>query len=259
MNDPLRTLAFNKRICTGISMDYDSPPGANHRMNQNAFDALVSEYYKLFRESISRDVAFLRSIQDHRVVADFDDCIYRLRTAKQHKDNRQAVAFYSEWTAARQPWQRAAESLVDAFATAIRHLEVVSNRVRRDPSLSIAWKEHASVDPELVFEGVCRDLRARFPEGRRRALVQNVRRRLKYLKPGDDVRAAAEEYCAQEITAQTSPLPVPYFEVLDRLDLIGKPEARAALMVAYSIRASTHLRGEQFLLRVEEAWKVASS
>jgi hypothetical protein len=131
--------------------------------------------------------------------------------------------------------------------------------VRREPSLSKAWKDSASIQPETIFEAVCRDLHARFSFGHQKKLLHDVNLRVQRLSPGENVRAAVEDFCVQVITSQAQPLPVPYYEVLDRLGLIGKSQARAALLVAYSISASTRLTGEAFLLRVEETWKVASS
>ena len=205
------------------------------------------------------DVAFLRSVEDHSDIGNFDNAVYLLRTAKQHKDNRKATTFYSSWTSTHQPWDRAATDLAADFAKAIVQLERVSSRVRREQALSTAWRDNASIEPEMIFEAVCRDINVRFNYGHKRRLVRNVTLGLQRLKPGDDIRAIAEELCVQEITSGNRSLPVPYFEILDRLDLIGKAAARAALLLAYSIEAATNLTDEEFLLRLEEAWKLVDS
>lgn len=258
MIDPFEVVSANKQVCTGAPLDYSEPPNLRPTCTSEAgFDSLVTEYYTLFRERIRGDVAFLKSVESHRDLVDFDSAIYLLRTAKQHDDNPKATAFYEDWVAENGPWEQAAQALADAFAKAIQHLERVTSRIRRDHKLSAAWKEHASTEPESIFLAVCEDLRVRFGQGNRRRLVRNVQTRLQWVKSGEDVRAAIEDLCAQEITSQLRSLPVPYFEVLDRLDLIGKRDAKAALLVAYSIEAATNLTGEAFLLRVEETWKVA--
>lgn len=258
MIDPLEVVAANKQVCTGGPLDYGEPPDLDPICTSEAdFDSLVTEYYTLFRERLRSDIAFLKSVETHSDLVDFDNAIYLLRTAKQHDDNPKASAFYERWVAENRPWERAAQALADAFAKAIQHLERVSSRVRRDHKLSGAWREHASIEPESIFLAVCEDLRVRFGQGNRRRLIRNVQTRLQWTKSGQDVRAAVEDLCAQEITSQLRSLPVPYFEVLDRLDLIGKQDARAALLVAYSVEAATKLTGEAFLLRVEETWKVA--
>lgn len=258
MTDPLRNIDANKRACTGVPLDYGEPPNLDPVCNSQAeFDSVVSEYYTLFRERLRKDVAFLRSVDHHPDLANFDSAIYRLRTAKQHDDNPDAVSFYRDWVAKYHPWRQTAHALADAFARCIQRLEVASGRVRRDPNLSAAWREHASIEPEAVFLAVCEDLRVRFSPGNRRRMIRNVSNRLQWIKSNDDVRTATEHLCAQEITSQLRSLPVPYFEILDRLDLIGKQDAKAALLVAYSVEAATNLKGEEFLLRVEETWKVA--
>lgn len=258
MIDPLEVVAANKQVCTGAPLDYGEPPNLQPTCTSEAdFDSLVTGYYTLFRERLRADVAFLKSVESHRDLIDFDNAIYLLRSAKQHDDNPKASAFYERWVAENRPWERAAQALADAFARAIQHLERVTSRVRRDQQLSAAWRDHASVEPESIFLAVCEDLHVRFSPANRRRLVRNVQTRLQWTKSSEGVKAAIEDLCAQEITSQLRSLPVPYFEVLDRLDLIGKQDARAALMVAYSVSAATSLTGEAFLLRVEETWKVA--
>jgi hypothetical protein len=162
------------------------------------------------RERLRGDIAFLRSVENHRDLNDFDGTIYLLRTAKHHDDNPDAVAFYGRWTTEHQPWQRAADALANALAKAIQQLEAVSSRVRRDRKLSAAWRDHASKEPEAIFLAVCDDLRVRFSQGNQRRLVRNVRTRLQRINPHDDIRAITKELCAQEITSQLRPLPVPY-------------------------------------------------
>lgn len=251
MTDPLKNIDANKLACTGVPLDYAEPPNLDPACNSEAeFDSVVSEYYMLFRERLRKDVSFLRSVERHPDVNDFDNTVYLLRTAKQHDDNPDATAF-------NHPWRQAARALAEAFARCIQRLEVASGRVRRDPNLSAAWRDHASIEPEAVFLAVCDDLQVRFSPGNRQRMVRNVSKQLQRIKAGEDVRTATEHLCAQEITAQLRSLPVPYFEVLDRLDLIGKRDAKAALLVAYSIETATNLKGEEFLLRVEETWKVA--
>lgn len=258
MIDPLEVIATNKQVCTGTALDYGEPPNLNPVCTTEAdFDSLVTEYYTLFRERLRSDIAFLKSVESSDDLVGFDSAIYLLRTAKQHDDNPKAIAFYERWAEEHQPWGRAAEALADAFARAIQQLERVTSRIRRDQGLSAAWREHASIEPESVFLAVCDDLHVRFSRSNRRRLVRNVQTRLQWVNTGQNVRAAIEDLCAQEITSQLRSLPVPYFEVLDRLELIGKQDARAALLVAYSIGAATNLSGEAFLLRVEETWKVA--
>ncbi|MGW5317141.1 hypothetical protein [Nocardia thailandica] len=257
MNDPLKNIDANKRTCTGVPLDYTEPPNLNPACNSEAeFDSVVSDYYRLFRERLRKDVSFLKSAGRHADIDDFDSTVYLLRTAKQHDDNREAVTFYETWVVEHRPWRQAAIALAEMFARCIQRLEVASGRVRRDPSLSAAWREHASIEPEAVFLAVCDDLQVRFSPSNRQRMVRNVSKQLQRIKAGDDIRTATEHLCAQEITAQLRPLPMPYFEVLDRLDLIGKHHAKAALLVAYSIRTATNLKGEEFLLRVEETWKV---
>jgi len=102
-------------------------------------------------------------------------------------------------------------------------------------------------------------MNTRFSYGHRRKLLHNVNLSRLSLASDRDVHAAVEEFCVQEITAAHNlTLPVPYFEILDRLGLLGNRNARAALLVAYSICAATTLTGEAFLHRVEETWQLGA-
>ncbi|MEV6527851.1 hypothetical protein AB0M43_38615 [Longispora sp. NPDC051575] len=259
MTDTLAALARNKLICTGVELNYETPSDPNPRPGtEAAFDALVTQYYKLFRESIRADVNFLRSVKDSQCIADFDKAVYNLRTAKQHDDNSTAKNFYAMWTRDR-PWEAAAEAFLGAWAKALSDLEHVSLLIRRDAKLTKSWRDNASVEPDTIFETVRWDLNASFSYGNRQRMLRNVNARRQRLAPGDDVRAAVEHICAQEISAQDLTLPMPFYEVLDRLGLLGKRNARAALLVAYSVRAATNLTGEAFLKRVEETWRIGSS
>src|ERR1051326_5235223 len=158
MTDHLAAIARNKLMCTGAELSYEALVDPNPRpATESAFDALVTQYYKLLRESIRVDVAFLRSVEDPPQVATFDNAVYRLRTAKQHDDNVNATAFYAKWIRDRS-WEDSAEEFLTEAEAALAELERVSMLVRRDAKLTKAWKESASVEPEAIFEAVCRDL-----------------------------------------------------------------------------------------------------
>jgi hypothetical protein len=260
MTDPLAVLARNKLICTGVALDYEVPADPNpHPGTEADFDALVTQYYKLFYDSIRGDVAFLRSVEEPSAVVTFDKTVRNLRHAKQHGGNDGAKAFYASWVRNRS-WEAAAEAFLDSSAKALSELERVSSLVRRDPKLIKAWKDNASIETETIFEAVCRDLGVGFGFGHRKKLLHSVNLRRLRLAPGVDVRATVEQFCVQEITAAHDlTLPVPHYDILDRLGLLGTRKARAALFMAYSVCATTDLTGEAFLQRVAQTWQVGAS
>lgn len=110
-----------------------------------------------------------------------------------------------------------------------QELARISGRVRRDRALAQSWRERSTTEPSSIFESVCADLAVSFNERVAGILIRNVERRAKQVRPGQDVRAAVEALCAEEITDQRKRLPVPYYSVLDRLGLLGDQRARAAL------------------------------
>ena len=260
MNDPLVILNQNKVLCTGVGLSYAPPPNFAPVIQSEAeFTQLVSEYYVFFREQITKEVSFLRGVQGHRSIQEFSNSVYLLRTAKQHSDNKKATEFYADWRASHGSWAERASALASLLNRAVTELAHTSSRVRRDPKLTQAWKENASADPSAIFVAVCRDLSTTFPPRTADRLVRAVESRAKFpLRPNDNAREKIEAWCAEEITGQLRDLPVAYHAILDRLGLICDQRARAALHVAYSVAGSTSLHGEEFLDRVEEAWKVAA-
>ncbi|WP_430789362.1 hypothetical protein [Actinoplanes sp. G11-F43] len=260
MSAHLTTLAFNKKMCTGVELSYREPatpdPLPDHK---DGFDALVTEFYKLLREMIRDDVAFLRSVENHTDIKSFDTAVYQLRTARQHNDNRTATAFYTQWTAGRS-WAEASAAFLDSADRALGTLARISSTVRRNPKHSTAWREMTSVQTEAIFAAVCHDLKASYPDGRRQAMLRNIDHRRRRLRPGPDIRARVEEFCAQEVSStQDTRLPVPYHSVLDRLGLLGSYQARSALLIAYAVSQTTRLTGDAFLDRVQETWLLGTS
>lgn len=260
MNDPLGTISQNKLICTGVLLDFTVSPDMTPTVDSEAdFTQLVSDYYVLFREEITQDVSFLRGVQGHRSIAEFDNAIYLLRTAKQHSDNARAATFYREWQTRHGTWQEQASAIARLLLQALVELAHCSARVRRDRALTDGWRSNAAADPSSIFEAVCRDLAISFSRGNSARLIRSVEARVKHhLSPGDNAHDKIQAWCAEEVTGQLRDLPVPYHAVLDRLGLLGDRRAGAALHLAYSIAASTSLRGGPFLDRIEESWKVAA-
>ena len=127
-------------------------------------------------------------------------------------------------------WQQAVDALAELLKLALEQLARISGRVRRDAALARAWNERASAEPTSIFASVCADLAVTFNDGLAAILIRNVERGARRLRPGEDVRAAVEALCAEEITNQAKRLPVPYHAVLDRLGLIGRQQA--GLMIA---------------------------
>lgn len=259
MTDAFGTLGANKQICTGSRLDSRPPDLSPIVTTKEEFDSLVSDYSTFFREEISSDVGFLRRMCRGRAVVECDRTIYALRTAKQHADNAEATTFYEAWQARHDGWQASADALADLLRLALEALAEASARVKRDGSLRSAWREKSSVEPETIFDAVCADLNLSFGRGRKEALLRNVERRLKNSNSTGAVRDVCTALCVDEVTGEKGVLPVSHADVLDRLGLLGKRQSVPALWVAYSVAKTTPLKGEAYLLRVEEAWKLVSS
>lgn len=260
MMNALRTIDLNKEACTGVSLSYDSAPILTpHVDSEDSFISLVSDYYKFFREAIAADVGFLAGVENHHSIARFGRAIYLLRTAKQHDDNAEATAFYKRWVVEHLTWRQAADALATLLNDALEELARISGQVRRDAAMRGAWASHASTEPASVFQAVCDDLGVSFGQGTKNFHIRNIEKQAQRIRPGRDVRAEVEALCVEAITSQGKRLPVSYYEVLNRLGLMGQQQARAAVLLAYSVSASTSLRGEEFLTRVEETWKVSSA
>jgi hypothetical protein len=188
MTHHLKAIGYNKKACTGADLTYESAPDVHPIItSKDGFDSLVSEYYKFFREAMAADIAFLRGVEGHRDIRAFDEAIYQLRTARQHDDNVQAVAFYEKWTSDNGSWQIAGEELSLLLQRALSQLARISSRVRRDRGLTSAWRDHAQAEPASVFESVCNDFNASFGESRKQQLIRNVERKKRRIRAGQDV------------------------------------------------------------------------
>lgn len=259
MIDAYSAISRNREICTGVALTAEGPDLVPRVDSQDAFDSLISDYSSFLREALAVDTAFLMEVENSQSVRNCERSIYLLRTAKQHHDNAEATKFYKQFETASQSWQAAANAIAKLLEDALVDLVRISGRVRRDSKLTAAWKDRVSIDPAAIFASVCSDLRISFSPAHTGVLLRQVGKQARRIKPGQDVRKQLEAICADEATGSGKRLPVPYHHVLDRLGLLGQARARSGLLLAYAVAGSTSLRGEEFLTRVEEAWKAATA
>lgn len=223
-------------------------------------DQLITGYYKFLHEEISEDAAFLAQIKRMSDVDSARRLLYDLRTAAQHSDNAKAVRMARHWRARQRSSQAAADSLAAVMRRALGELGSVALEVSRDGAAASRWCDILAVDTSTVFASVVSDLGLQFTPANQQRMVRLVDKRLRVQPRNGDRRTLVADYCVQEVLSDRQPLPVPYSQVLDSLRLLGKPGASGALLVAHSVaEVAPGLRGDSFIARVKETWRVAAS
>lgn len=256
MNDPFSTLAQARLLATGSPPSTEPPNLSPCCGSQAEFDALVMGYYAFFNDSLAQEVAFLDGLAPNPQVKALRQLIYNLRTSIAHGDNPKAEEAAARWRRQYQSPQDAADALAAELMQVLVILSGIAVAAARNPGHTARWQELLSVDVGTIFSAVAADLGLSFTEGNRMRMVRLVEGRLKNRQGRGDRRLLVADYCAQQITADRRPLPVPYDQILDALGLIGKAQASAAILVAHSVaEISPRLNGEAFVARVEEAWR----
>lgn len=258
MIDALADFKRARQLATGALLDVDPPDLAPRCATEAEFAGLVTAYYKLFSESLARDVTFLMKLERSSVVENCRLLIHNLRTVMQHTDNPDAVARVDAWRAANPAPQVAADALAAALSQALVEITRVAVLAYRNPDSRAAWRDVVAIDVATVFVAVSADLGLTFSQGRQRFMVRQVEGRLKVDRTRGDRRTIVADFCVQEIVSDRKPLPVPYSDVLDALGLLGDRDAAGAILIAHSVaEISPRLTRDEFLTRVHETWKAA--
>ncbi|WP_377325305.1 hypothetical protein ACFJIY_09850 [Pimelobacter simplex] len=260
MTNPFDALARARQLATGSPLVVDAPELSPQCESEAELDQLITGYYKFLHEEISEDAAFLAQIQRMSEVESARRLLYSLRTAAQHSDNEKAARVAKDWRARHGSPQAAAESLAAAMTRALGELGSVALRVARDGADASRWRDVLAVDTGTVFAAVVSDLGLQFTPGNQQRMVRLVDKRLQVQPRNGDRRNLVADYCVQEVLSDRRPLPVPYYQVLDSLGLLGKPGASGAVLVAHSVaEIAPALRGDSFIARVKETWRAAAS
>lgn len=260
MTDPFVTLAQARQLATGSPLDLAAPTLAPACGSESDFDRLVTDYYKFFNEEFAGEVSFLLLRKPSSTVSDLRQLLYNLRTSTNHSDNPKAVEAARQWRKDFSTPQLAADALASVLSQGLSALARIAVEVTKDRVQSESWRDLLSIDVATVFDAVATDLSRTYTDGNRRRMVRIIEKRLEVYPPRGDRRTLVAEYCAQEMISDRRPLPVPYDQVLDALNLLGKADAEGALLAAHSVAAlSPELRGDSFIARVLETWRTAAA
>ncbi|WP_231441523.1 hypothetical protein [Brevibacterium zhoupengii] len=247
--EQLRSLLLGSEVGLNIEL-----PRSNS--GADGFDSFVSSSYVALRETLAEDASFLSAIGVFGKRQDATRSVYMLRTARQHKDNKSALIFYSNWLG-EEPidWDDAVERLVNQVEGYMNSLIRAAQKVRRDPDLSQQWVEATSVSVPSVFAAVCRDLNLSFSTGARQAKVRAIEARYRREHLKGPKRRVIADLCVQEVLSEAAILPADYTELLDELGLLRSRNASAVLALAYATaRALPELEGDNFKRKTSEMW-----
>lgn len=249
-------------LATGHELTLDEPSLTTPCTTEAELDHRITEIYKFLYEGLSADVAHLGRTHPMPEVSSTLRLIYNLRTSSQHSDNAQARQLAARWRKQFATPQLAGEALASSLGLCLRQLSEVAGRVRRDSKQMELWRQTAIVDLEVIFSTAAADLGLTFSPGNSKRMIRQVENRLKIDRNSGSLgylRLAAE-FCVQEMIADHVPLPVPYTDVLDALGLLGARGASGAITLAHSVaEIAPDLKPEDFLARVEHAWRAAAA
>lgn len=258
-------LAEHRRISVGAPLDtsiLDSWPAETAGRADLA--ASVSTAYQLWREDWKPDISFLRSYATGGAARDFDDLIYQLRTALQHRDNGGAVARFAAWTRAAcggqdpltgDDWLACGVALMAALNEALAQLCRTAAR-GREAAFRSAWQSKVSESPEAAVLRVADDLGLQLSMGQRGYHTRQVARDYDRhrLRPGDVAASVLDSYAERTLVSRMSPLPLGYMDILAELGMPGSSDAIAALHLAHAVAELTSTTGDVYLKRLTEVW-----
>lgn len=263
------TLSQRRRISVGEPLDTSFLASWPTDVQTSAeFDGLVSVAYQMWRESWKLDIGFLLGYRRDGAARDFDLLIYQLRTAKQHLDNSEALARFSEWTrdacAGHDPttaedWLSCGTALMTTLNAGVRVL--CQTAARGDNSFRSAWHAKVSETPEAAITRVADDLGLRLSQWQRQNHARQVAGRSKNyrLRPGENAGDVLASLAEEALVSRVDPLPRSYEDVLAELGVLGSPEAISALHLAHAVAEITNATGDAYLKRLKEAWALLHS
>jgi len=262
-----RALSQHKMTCTGEPLS--SPPRSEWPglvTTRGDFHTLVSSVYKLWRESWKLDVGFLRTATgDSRVARDFDQMIYQLRTAMQHTDNPDAMAYMTEWTndlcgghnpTSKEDWSACGRALIAALSEAVVSLTAIAVANRSQESFRHAWWAKYSESIQAVVTRVAADLNLNLTVTAKQHHERQVEKRWSRhrLRAGETASQVMASFAEASLVAEVRRLPGDYTEILDELRVLGTNDAVAALRLAHSVAEISGTTGETYVKLVTSVW-----
>lgn len=245
---------LNRQVVTGIhANDSNFNIESISVASRDEFNSMVTDLYVLIREKFRIDINFfIREFECGKLNLLYQT-IYKLRTAVQHSDNRECVDFYNSWYDKSGDWSKCAFVLNELYQDSLAELIESSAKCRQDRKYAAKWQSRLSVDSESVLESVLRDLCLSLNLNSKAHALRQIDNRVAGHRKEVDI-LILREFCIQEVLKRKVNLPVSYVEVLDRLSLIGRQEAGAALLLAYAVAAKGRNSPSIFFEKVEAAW-----
>lgn len=257
-----------KELATGLPLQN---PTINEWPNVSAsevdFQSIVSLVYKCWREMWSSEITFLTSrLGATAEMSSFGSLLYDLRTAYQHSDNSACVRRAQTWLAAKcgqkpstaDDWNKTAAALLSDLGIALAAVNSRALRIYRDESSRAAWAALDGLSAERIVLIVAADLGLNYSPGTMQFHIREVQKKIDRIRSstGLDMEKRAESLAEAHLTARFSPLPVHYRELLNDLDLTGKPAAETCLRLAHAVAEITTLKGDGFSRLFRRVWHV---
>lgn len=260
------TLAQHRRISVGEPLDTSFLASWPTDVQSGAdFARLVSAAYQMWRENWNVDIGFLLGYRRNGAAHDFDRLIYQLRTSQQHADNREARTRFVLWTrdacSGRDPataddWLSCGTALMAALNAGAHSL--CQTAARGDKPFRSAWLAKVSETPEAAVTRVADDLGLQLHPRQRQYHARQVAGWWKKyrLGQGEDARDVLASFAEESLVSRVERLPCSYQDVLTELGMLGSHDAVAVLHLAHAVFEITNTSGDEYLMRLRDAWEL---
>jgi hypothetical protein len=265
-------LSQHKKACTGEPLLVPKRSQWTSLIQSEAdFSSIVSDVYKLWRETWKLDVGFLIDAKgDSTTARDFGRLIYQLRTADQHTDNAEATARRAEWTTdacgghsptSQGDWAACGRALLVILTAAVASLSALAAANRLQPAFRQAWQAKFSESISAVVTRVAADLKLHLSQPNRQHHERQVERKWsRYrLRQGETAAQAMASFAECSLVSEIRQLPCDYLDILDELHVLGKTDAVVALRLAHSVAEISLTTGDTYIKLVASTWTMLRS
>ncbi|MBD1591600.1 hypothetical protein HC744_06055 [Arthrobacter sp. S1_S22] len=257
-----------KELATGLPLQSpDLGEWGDVSASEVDFKSIVSTVYICWRELWRSEITFLTSRLGSSVeITSFSSLIYDLRTSYYHSDNSECIGRAQAWMDAKcegQPssphdWNLVAVALLSELVAVLGVVNSKALSAYRDERLRNEWATLDGLSADRIVLIVASDLGLNFNQGTMQFHVREVQKKIDKIRPGRgiDITRRAESLAEAHLTARFRPLPIHYRDLLEDLNLTGKPAAESCLRLAHAVAEITSLKGEDFLKLFRRMWQV---
>ncbi|WP_186818422.1 hypothetical protein [Nocardia ninae] len=260
----LQEIDQKKRLCAGVGLrSAAEDTWLVDSSTEAEFRKVVSSYYKLWKETLADDIAFLKDKHDRHPAVDlFTTLILNIRTANEHTNAISAIEVRDRWVrlvtdgVAESQWAVCGVALAESLAKALAELSEIASDIVTSAELRAEWRARESVSVPAVVTNVASDLGLKFPKNEldRRIRVVTTLWTREVRSDGRPPIERLESLAERELVNTFVSLPCSFRDILEELSIGGSLDAAPALRLAHSVNEIAELPGNAFVGLVAKVW-----